>query len=1024
MNDYQMENSTIRTSIRQIKDKNLSTNKSSKININIAQKIKKNQLFVCLKGCFYKLSLKWGICLSKFSLLAQFLLFLIPFSIFLYISIYFIHYFGYERIFKFDYYYAVEKEYLNYLISDLDDIHFEISSKEMKSQFEDIDNIYFFEIYFKELVNMGLLEDENQKIFPNISTNSCNYYDNYDQYQIDNNINNIYTIPKEEAEQFIDNRTDIFSEIGKLYYYFLPIITYEAITKKTYINETFLIAYEFNDTTKEIIGDYLYFSFPTKSNEIVRTSNFFPTNTYISPQISINKTEHGEKYNGSFYKENWFIQQDYNYRLSANDNNMCSIIFSNLNYDYYGKLNKSNIISMQSYFHSNTYNKKYIINIIYYINQKDYKEENLEFSSFLLFNDSLEEFEIEKYSDNDTFLISKLNIAELTLSTPIKQYFHYGMYDKNNNFFKHGVSYDTIDLENLAEPLKYYKSLDDLNIDLRYFSSLYLYSSLFRKLHYNLTREESKDLDELVFINEENNIQNICKNINFSSYLNYLEEENIDCFDNNNLLYYSERGTEENIFNFNYNTMPYCICMPLYCLKNLEKGKDNIDTNDFEDIIKFPDKCQNNLQNYFNGINEYYKNTSNIFETILEINFGLNNINLTRGNIKDNIEDEFYMFKSLRFPQIPKIIIMIVTLVENSSIKELLSSLITKIDTIKSYYIIIELAGMLAAFIIANILIIIGILRISKVIFDYEKKHKNFLIKLESTNKEINLNKNNKNNFNAEKKLEKINYSNDNNLIKNIDKNIFKDNINDIYNIYISNDSPLLNDLSGIFLNYYKMTKEELVKISHETKKLKNEKPEIEENELFKFLRIISYFIPKFKLNVSMDYNFYLNSKLNSNYLKSITKGQNENTQLIYVTQSVIYELLSTEKIENCGLITNFHFKYITNINFNNKKENSSIKNSMFTFIENEKEDISNKNNNNEIFIGGDNKKDNNKIIWKERNKILDEFENNFENDDYLKKDKINSAFDAYLTNAYYKYINKIICLNSTSSSLFGEKSE
>ena len=44
MNDYQMENSTIRTSVRQIKDKNLSTNKSSKININIAQKIKKNQL--------------------------------------------------------------------------------------------------------------------------------------------------------------------------------------------------------------------------------------------------------------------------------------------------------------------------------------------------------------------------------------------------------------------------------------------------------------------------------------------------------------------------------------------------------------------------------------------------------------------------------------------------------------------------------------------------------------------------------------------------------------------------------------------------------------------------------------------------------------------------------------------------------------------------------------------------------------------------------------------------------------------
>ena len=476
--------------------------------------------------------------------------------------------------------------------------------------------------------------------------------------------------------------------------------------------------------------------------------------------------------------------------------------------------------------------------------------------------------------------------------------------------------------------------------------------------------------------------------------------------------------------------MPYCICMPLYCLKNLDSGKDNIDTNNFEDEIKLPNKCQNNLKNYINGIDENFKNNSNKFENILDFNFGLNNINLFSGNIKGNIEDEFYIFKTLSFPQIPKITIMIVTLVDNSSIKELLSSLITKIDTIKSYYIIIELSGMLVAFILGNMLIIIGILKISKVIFDYEKIHKNFLKKLESTNKGINSKKNNKNNYNnyftSEKNLEKVNYSNNNqNLIKAIDKNIFKDNNKDIYNIYISNDNPLLNDLGGIFMNYYKITKEELVKINHETKKLKIEKYKIEENELFKYLRIISYFIPKFKLNVSLDYNFYLNSKLNVNFLKSMTKGQKYSQQLIQITQSVIYELLSTEKVENCGLITNFQFKYITNINFNNKKEKSCIKNSMFTFLEKEKDDISNnQNNNKEIYIKGDNKKDNNQIIWKERNKILDEFENNFENDDYLKKDKIISAFDSYITNVYYKYINKIIYLNSQSSSLFGEKLE
>ena len=196
-----------------------------------------------------------------------------------------------------------------------------------------------------------------------------------------------------------------------------------------------------------------------------------------------------------------------------------------------------------------------------------------------------------------------------------------------------------------------------------------------------------------------------------------------------------------------------------------------------------------------------------------------------------------------------------------------------------------------------------------------------------------------------------------------------------------------------------------------------------EENELFTFLKIISFYIPRFKLNVSMDYNFYINSKLNKNFLKLITKGQHQSNQLILLTQSVIFELLSTENIENYGLITNFNFKYITNINVNIKKENNSIKNSMFSFIEKETNENEFSYNNNEMLIEGQNNKDNIKIIWKEKNKIFEEFENNFENDDYLKKDKINSAFNSYLINAYYKYIKKITFKNS-SSLLFEDKAE
>ena len=280
MNENKQEIISQKTNVQQvkIKSKNISINKLSKKDIK--KQIQNFQLFVCLKGCFHKLYMNWSLCLSKCSLMTQFLLFLVPFSLIMFFFIYILHYLAFERIFKFDFFYAVENEYLNYLISDIDDIHFEVSSNEIKSQFEDIDNLYFFEIYFKELISMGLLdEDPSQKIFPNISHNSDNYYKIYDEFQIDNNINSIYTIPTEEAKKYIDNREDCLSEIAKIYYYFLPIITYEAITKKTYINETFLIAYEYDEVTKEIKGDnysYLYFSYPVKFNELEKGNFFFP----------------------------------------------------------------------------------------------------------------------------------------------------------------------------------------------------------------------------------------------------------------------------------------------------------------------------------------------------------------------------------------------------------------------------------------------------------------------------------------------------------------------------------------------------------------------------------------------------------------------------------------------------------------------------------------------------------------------------------------------------------------------------
>ena len=275
------------------------------------------------------------------------------------------------------------------------------------------------------------------------------------------------------------------------------------------------------------------------------------------------------------------------------------------------------------------------------------KDEYLDFSTFILINDSILPMIEEKYSDNDTFLISKSRIPELALSSKLSQYFHYGMYDKNYNFFKHGVSFDNINIQTLAEPLKYYKSSERFNIDLRYFSSLYLFSSLYRILDYNKTTEETKPLTEIYFFNKDNILQNICSRINFNSYISYLKLEQIDCFDDNNLLYYSERDTQEDIFHFNYNTMPYCICLPLYCLKNLDNNHVPDKIEYIEEMI-LPDKCQNNYKTYLNGINEIFKNQSDEVISFLEFNFGLNDINIFSENIKESIEKEYYIIKSYK----------------------------------------------------------------------------------------------------------------------------------------------------------------------------------------------------------------------------------------------------------------------------------------------------------------------------------------------------------------------------------------
>ena len=179
-------------------------------------------------------------------------------------------------------------------------------------------------------------------------------------------------------------------------------------------------------------------------------------------------------------------------------------------------------------------------------------------------------------------------------------------------------------------------------------------------------------------------------------------------------------------------------------------------------------------------------------------------------------------------------------------------------------------------------------------------------------------------------------------------------------------------------------------------------------NELFKLFNKLAKYIPQFKLNISIDYDFYKDSKLIINFVKNFSKKSNTNEdkdQILY-TKSILKELLSTELIDDYGFITNLNFNYITNINLNMKKEKKNyIQNAIYKKVAE-----MTKNNANEDFFENDNMNvESIKIVFKNKNLVMKKIEDKFEQDDYLNLSKLESSFNTTLINSFYNYTKKII---------------
>ena len=939
-------------------------------------------------------------CIPKCSIFFQFFILILPISILLGAVLTLIHIHLFEYKFKLDYYTLIKDEYLQYLITDVDDQRFTLRLNEIKTHFDDKGNIFFFKFYFEELISLGLLDEDEIKIFPNISDLSDSLYKSVDKMS---DSNSLYTIPANLSKVYIDERNDAFSELSKIYFHFYPIISIEGIKRNSYINQSYLIAYQI-DSDKEIVGNELYFNFPRLNGENLKDNIFCPGNHFISPKITKTDFEEYKLIDNTYYQENWFVEQDYSFRKISSEEFDLKVSFWHMNDISGSSIAKSYIHTMQTYIKRK--NKIFIIDIIYYNPQEKIIKNFFDYTVFVV--DKVNNaFVKQTYSDNQTFVISQNDINEIVLSTLPNQYFHYGLKNKDYNFFKNGIFYNYLDINHLSEPSKYYSTIKGFNFDIRFFSPFYLYTKLFQKASFTKSYSEIHNI-KVFYFEDKDLIKDICSAYNFDLYYMYLKENNIDCLDKNNLFYYSYVNGSNKDSVADLISLPYCICLPLFCIKGLEQSFDSNNIQ-FVELLKLPEKCQNKLLFYENQNNTLSEENDTLFS---EYN----------SELQFQLEDEHMMFGTKKYGISNEISYMIICIFNNKSLRNILNTFLLDISKVCKVHEFISTFGIVILFILSYILLLISTNKISNSLYQYEKQQKEYIMKLEnkiiSSLKDKNTSSENKN----IDELFQVNKEDDNTpLVKY--ENLLSKEISEMKNAFIINENKLIDDLFLIYCNYYKSSEESLLR-SYFKKNIYNKskiKYEIMQNsnELFNLFCLMSLYTPKFILNINIDFNFFNDAKFLNNFLKLIREEPSSNyKEQIIPTKSIIYEFLSTEMVTDYGFVSNLNFNYLSIFNFQSKEKMNSIQNGIYRFIK--KKGIKFNDLGDELIVNKlNNEPENIKFVYKNKSLIMKKIEEKFEQDDYLQINKLESNFNSFLINTCSNYLKRIETEKKESENKF-----
>ena len=946
----------------------------------------KNFSFKCWFG------IKDGInrCFTAMKIRHQLLLFfLLCFIVVLGLSI-LLHYICYEYIFHYDLY-TGEKIYLLDKVLDKElNGQILLGTFEISNKFQDkISNIIFLRIYGQELISHYLLSNYT---FTEVSNFTETLYEDFNTPLID------FLINKDDAKSNIDEVTPgdpIYKcEFKKIQYYLIPLLCQYSEFMDNKIIGSYLISYEFNPTNPMEATFINYFNFPVETRFNLNNANFSPNNFKLDPFV-INEPPSANMTNG-YSEENWYYQKDYIFRQN------CRTIF-----------NKISFINL-SIFRQGTFSTSIeeINQILFYTpNETDangnivrpsvpgiisfvikYEKEAqlnnaIDYSIFAVKNTSiLSNMEpMIKYSDNSTYVISQNSIVTIALSDLLTSYFTLGIKRNNYLFYSTGINFDTFDIDMFNQSEDYFTIQNFFKENLRVFSSMLFYSKFIQEQTFGqLLRDYLiSSLEDDTYItraNDEEMIKTICDSFNFTQYKIeidlYKSDSSFNCFSEQQLYYYNKENnlTYRNSSFFEY---PSCECIPFYCINF---AKSNIDSGDIEYVsqIKLPSKCTVSIDSYYKPDNSK-ENTS----------------------IESGKHYKFLKFHWIPLQYIPEMSLLVVSIIDNEIYKTILEEFSDDVHSFQCYILLIHTC-LIVVFIVATLIIVtIKLNKFTNIINQYMEKHQAFLFNIEEKDK-------NENEMGKEEEIEEQggNQDEENSLINENEQKVSLENENNsLVDItvnkknnkteHIYNDNILIDDLFNIYCTYYKLDPDKTILKSEKNQKINKYSTKVlimkNQNDLFDILSSLSQNAPKFKFNLTIDFNLYFSSKLNIHFLKGLTKFSNVDKKQVALTQGILFELLSTENVFDYGLILNLRFGFVDNLN---KKKGDTIKKVML-----------------QNYLYG-----NYKLIGKKKDELLEFFEKNMESDDVFGTGMFESAFNFFLINVYYKYFDQIMKENDLYS--------